>query len=188
MSNLLRQPTLEPITHRLGSNTPEYIDPETKARLDQATEDGYRRGLIDGDTNARAALLNERRNALAAVNQATSRALEDIEASLTAATRQMLTLAFDLAEVIAGHTIGDGSVIAERIEAALDEIDDDEITLAVSQHEKTMFEDAHQTRLGLTVVADATLQPGEATIRGRWSNADLTRKGIREALEQSLDA
>ena len=188
MSSLLRQPTLEEVTHRLGSDSPEYIDPETKARLDQATEDGYRRGLIDGDTNARAALINERRNALAAVDHATSKALDEIHTSLTAATRQMLTLAFDLAEVIAGHTIGDGSVIAQRVEAALDEIDDDELTLAVSQHDQAAFESVYHNRLGLTIVADATLQPGEATIRGRWANADLTRRGIREALEQSLDA
>lgn len=100
----------------------------------------------------------------------------------------MVSLAFDIAEVIAGYAIGDGSVVADRVAQALSQIDDEELTLLVAAQDHTMFEAAFTARPDVNVVTDPTLSSGEARLRGRWSDTDLTRSGIRLALEEALDA
>lgn len=189
LSSLLRQPTLVNPPRRLGAGIGEWVDPETQAVIDQATEDGYRRGLVAGRMNAESDLATERDNASKAIATAVDHAIASINQSFTSGSRQMIVMAFELAELIAGHSLEhDGSVIAERVAAALDQIDDEQLVLNVAPADEEMFRKVYAMNPKVTVVASPQFSPGEAMLRGLWAEADLTRAGIRSVLEEALDA
>lgn len=182
MNRVIRQARLVPTPRpwRVGA---AGRDPEWEAELTEATAAAYERGRADGaaqergDGLALAAAIGE---ALAAAAAARRREVEDQAAVLTRS-------ALDLAEAILGHAPhDDGAALEARVRAAVAELDDAPVEVAVHpvDAERLRAVTAADTRLELAI--DASLQPGEARLRGRWAEAELTRAAAMEAARAAL--
>jgi flagellar biosynthesis/type III secretory pathway protein FliH len=99
----------------------------------------------------------------------------------------LVGIGIDVAEVILGNEPEiDRATAAQRVAAALMEIDDRPLTLFVHPDDATILGDPLAERFGLDIAEDAGLRPGEARIAGPWAKADFTRDAALQALRQAI--
>lgn len=167
-------------------------DPFTQRRVDEASAAAYERGLAEGRRQAveqaRAAAEEGAGRAVAAVRQAAAEVLAEMRALRADEAVADTELACRLAEVVLGREPHDGGkALLERCRSALAALDDAPLTVRVNQSDAAVLRDGLDADGQVEVVEDARLEPGEASVRGPWARADLTRDAawrlVRDALE-----
>ncbi len=181
MTKVLRQPALDGEARPLAATA--ATDPALQAALDEAAAAAYTRGLADGAARERAA----GEHLAAAVGAALAEARSTARAELREDAGSLLRAALPIAEVVLGHAAhDDGDALTGRVATALARADDAPITIAVHPVDAGRLADLAAADPSLTVVADNALRPGEARLRGRWVDADLTQAATLAALAEVL--
>lgn len=187
MSSLRRLvlPTLEAQPQVLGA--PDgHLDEATQALLQEAAQEAYERGCRDG-----AAVATE---AAQAATVHVTEILQRLDGELRRTAAQVdVALAGQIAAaVLDREPADDTAALLRKVEAALAALDDDPLTVHVNAGDVAPLAEAlaamgsaHGAEIG--VVADPSLAPGDARIAGRWSRADLTRRGAWDAVSTLLE-
>lgn len=168
-------------------------DPFTQRRVDEASAAAYERGVADGRRQAveeaRAAAEEASGRAVAAVRDAAREVLAEMGALRAEEAAADVTLACRIAEVVLGREPHDeGRALLERCRAALAALDDAPLTVRVSPSDAAVLREGLAADADAEVVEDGSLGPGEARIRGPWSQADLTRDAAWQLVREALGA
>ena len=170
-NSVLRAPRVEGMATTLGS-TP--LDTLTRSAISEARKAGYAEGHAAGKREA----VLEARSALERATQLLDAAVASANRQISDAVRAHSPAVVDLAVDIAMRIVGDlpddaGVRLHERITAALEQIDDEQLVIRVSPTDAGRIEELLATRTDVSVVRDATIEDGDALISGRWARADL---------------
>ncbi len=173
------QPSVER-TAELDPRVRQVIDAERR----RAHDAGYAAGVAEATAH-----LDERIGTLArAVTLACGELLEQLDSTRQATVGGVVALAEDIARVVIGRTPHDGGAAAlDRVEAALERIDDRPVRVLVHPDDHDLMATALAGRPELSVSDDPSLLPGEVRLRGGWSQADLTRAAAWEAVRTALE-
>lgn len=143
----------------------------------------YERGVADGVAQER----SEGLALAAAFRQALGDAAATRRAEAQEQAAALLRTALELAERIVGHAPhDDGAALETRVRAALAEVDDEPLELAVHPVDAARLGAVTATDPRLELTTDPSLRPGEAKLRGRWAEADLTRAAAVAAATSAL--
>ena len=184
-NSVLRSPKVDGMATTLGS-TP--LDSLTRSAISDARKAGYAEGHAAGKREA----VLEARSALERATQlldaAVASANRQISDAVRAHTPAVLELAVDIAKRIVGDLPDDAGVrLHERIAAALDEIDDEQLVIRVNPTDATRVEQLLVNRTDVSVVRDTTIDDGDALISGRWAQADLRLATAWDLVKEQLD-
>ncbi len=170
-NSVLRAPRVTGMATTLGS-TP--LDSLTRTAIAEARKSGYAEGHAAG-----------KRDAVLETRSALERATQLLDAAIASATRQMreavnaqtpavVELSIDIAKRVVADLPDDAGVgLREKIELALEDIDDDPLVIRVSPTDASLVEDLFAGRTDVSAVRDTTIDDGDAIISGRWARADL---------------
>lgn len=186
-SGVLRQPFIANDPHVMGSAEQFYVDPVTAKRSEDARKAGYQQGFADG---AKAAETAARRSAEMAAQRLRDAAHQAV-AELSATTVMLIPELVDVAVAIAKHIVSEvpdqlSASLVERIGAALDLIDDEQLTVFVSPSDVGEVQAGFGAAPTLTVATDQSLAQGEARIEGQWTRADLTIPTAWRLVEEAI--
>ncbi|MEO1062699.1 MAG: FliH/SctL family protein [Actinomycetota bacterium] len=164
------------------------LDPELRAYVTQRIAEAHAAGVAEGHM----AGVIESTDRVDQLAQAVTLTITDVEERMEqarqATTGGIIDLSVSIAEVVLGRTPhDDGATMLRRAEEALDLLDERPLTLTVSPIDVELVEAAAAGLEDVVIATDASLQPGEAQLRGGWSHADLTRAAAWEAIRRHLD-
>ncbi len=185
MTRLLHAPAVDTATRRLDPPV-RTLDEATRELLARAEADAYARGRADGAQDAADAARTAAAQAGAALDAALVATRQQVQETALARTQDVVDVGRRLAEVVLGHELqAGGAALVERVLAAVDVLDHGpfEVQVAPVDHDQLAG-----CRLpgDTSLVADPTLQPGEARITGPWSQADLTLDAILDTLAEDV--
>lgn len=187
MTRILHEPLLGPSARPMATIQPA-LDPALHSVVERAAQDAYQRGVADGRAAGRRETRDEAERLATSVQQSL--------AELTRAVRSMriehATGTVDLAMAIAAHVLdrepGDGGqALLQRVREWLSAIDDGPVQLTVSESDADVVTAMLTGRSDVDVVADRSLQQGEARLTGAWAHAELTRAARWLEVEEAID-
>lgn len=185
MTRLLHAPTVDPVTRRLDPPS-RSLDQATRDLITRAEADAYARGRADGAQDAADAARSAATQAVAALGTAVADVRQCVHDTATARAQDVVEVARQLAQVVLGHELqAGGAALLERVVAAVDVLDHGpfEVQVAPVDHELLA---GSRLPTGTSLVADPTLDAGEARIVGPWSQADLTLEAILDTLAEDV--
>lgn len=187
LSRVLRQPALGPERLTVAVPDPIAIDPVVRERVEQATADAYERGHAEGLAVGRAQAHGEVEFIADAIRGAAEDAAGRLAAARAERAGEIVELALEIARTVLGREPDDGGqVLLERVRAALEQLDDEPLRVMVSPSMAEVLAGGLDAMRGVEVVADDSLQPGEARVQGPWARADLTFAGAMELVREAL--
>lgn len=182
MNRVLKQIDVGPARRELRTGEPA-LSPAVEAAIAAAEAASYERGVAEGIARERAA-----GQALAAsIHEALGRAAATRRAEAEERATELLGTALELAERILGHAPhDDGTALERRVREALAHIDEPSVELSVHPVDAERLGRLAAADQRLELTTDASLRPGEARLRGRWAEADLTRATAVAAARSAL--
>jgi flagellar biosynthesis/type III secretory pathway protein FliH len=121
------------------------------------------------------------------VADALERGIEQLLFLRDAEHGELLELAAAIARVVTGgEPSAGGQQLLQDVAAALDALDDAPLAVVVNPRDVQVLAGGLTGRPGISVVEDATLEPGEALVRGPWAVAELTRDARWSAVAEAL--
>jgi flagellar biosynthesis/type III secretory pathway protein FliH len=149
----------------------------------EAYDRGKRDGRIEGAKASDAAAI-----ALGtAIQGAIDAALVDLRSLQHERVSFLIAEAVAIAEFVVGRELSsDNESLIPRIEAALEALDDEPLTVHVAPQDVEVVGRALGANPTATVSADPELRPGEARVSGPWADADLTMRAAIETAREAL--
>jgi flagellar biosynthesis/type III secretory pathway protein FliH len=162
---------------------PQAVHALVAAAAAGAFDRGRREGIEQG-----AAVAAARAAALAGpVAEAIERGVEQLLFLRDAEHAELLELAAAIARAVTGaEPSAGGKQLLQDVAAALDALDDAPLVVVVNPRDLKVLADGLTGRPGVSVVEDATLEPGAALVRGPWALAELTRDARWSAVAEAL--
>jgi flagellar biosynthesis/type III secretory pathway protein FliH len=121
------------------------------------------------------------------VAEAIERGIEQLLFLRDAEHAELLELAAAIARAVTGgEPSAGGQQLLQDVAVALDALDDAPLAVVVNPRDVRVLADGLTGRPGISVVEDATLEPGEALVRGPWAVAELTRDARWSAVAEAL--
>lgn len=183
----MREPasTAEPRLVAFGPDQglPEAVQALVAAAAREAFDRGRREGIEAGTAGAA-----RQAAALAGpVAEAIEGGIEHLRSLRDAEHAELLELAAAIARAVTGGELNAGGPqLLQDVAAALDALDDAPLVVVVHPRDLQLLVGGLTGRPGISVVEDATLEPGEALVRGPWAVAELTRDARWSAVAESL--
>ena len=174
MSNsVIRAAALAEAPVVIGEAGDQFMPAGMRAMLEAAK----REARADGFRAGRESAVAEVHEAANAARQALSEIVEETRIRLDQAIAQRAPELVELAVEFAKHIVGEAAVdpgrsLAERLLAALEQIDDEDLQIRVNPDDFDQLEDLMPP--GVDLEADPRIGRGDAVASGRWSRADLT--------------
>ena len=187
MSRVLREVSLGTLPRPVAFGSGPGLPGEAEALVASAAAEAYERGRQAGIEEG-LAVAARRAEALAGpVADALQTGIAELRGLQEARRAELLEMAVEIARAATGHELAsDGDRLLEDVRVALEAVDDTPLVVSAHPDDCATLEAGLASTRGLSVVPDATLQPGEARIRGPWAlvdvTADATWAAIREAL------
>lgn len=186
MSEVIRQPRLEPDPLSLGRTAAPVLDADLAEMIEEASSLAYRRGLEEGVERGRSDALASDRTLIEGLTAGVEEAIVGLRRHYAEA---MVEMACDIAEIMFDATpYQGGPILANRLEEALRVVDDRPLSVRLNRADLEGLGVALTERSGVTALADPSLRPGEAVVEGNWARAEITREAIRTAVKEVLDA
>lgn len=183
MNRVIRNATLAAAPQAYGHGAPVLVDAYMTDLLDQARAEGFEAGRKEGFAAGRADMAGAAERVQAALNQAAT----DVIAMRSTSVDDAINTAIEVAEFVLGRAPhDDGESLAPRIEQALRNLDDEELTIAIHPQDWDAVSSAVRMPNGVAMERDPSLRPGEARITGRWATAELTREAALAVAREVL--
>lgn len=161
-------------------------DPAVQALVQRSVEAARVAGMQEGLAQGRA----QADQAAASLAASIERAVHQAAASSAAIADHLAARITGLAVEIASRVVADldpsGTGIVARVDEALHVLDDRPLVVHVHRDDLALVQAACPPEV--EAVVEASLQPGEARIEGRWADADLTWNSIWGSVREVLDA
>lgn len=183
MNRVIRNPDLGGAAQFFGSGEPRFVDGAVAEMIDRARREGHHEGYASG--------VAEGRSQLEGVAQRLQTALEAAAEEIARTHRESVTATVELALEVAEFAIeraphDAGAAIAERIVAAVGQLDGHDAVVSVQSADWDAVSSALEATRGISIERDEALLPGEARIQSDWAFIDLTREAafavVREVM------
>jgi len=183
LSSVIRDAVVADVPRFLGANAAPLIDDAVAAMIDAAAAEAYQRGLRDGRRRG----IEQVELAADVLRSALATATDELRSVHRDAAAMALEAGMQVAEFVLGRVPHDeGHGLAGLVAEAVDEMDDEQLTVAVSPGDREAVVARLAGAVGIDVVADERLGPGEARIVGRWVAAEFSRDIALEAARRAL--
>lgn len=188
MAEVLRAPLFDIAPVRLRGPTEMGVD--AAAALDSSWQDGHLAGWHEGRAAGRAEVAEFAAQMAAAVDRAVIGYAATCAQTRAELGTSLVDLAQALVEGVLGHLPDTATKgVLERLQAALELIEDGPLTVLVHPSTMELLEPVLEMRAGGHPVqprADARLAPGELVIEGPWVFAELTWPRLLDAARTTL--
>jgi flagellar biosynthesis/type III secretory pathway protein FliH len=183
----MREPAFTTAPRLVAFGPDQGLPEAVQALVAAAATEAYDRGRREGIEQGAAAALRQAAALAGPVADAIERGIEQLLFLRDAEHAELLELAAAIARAVTGGELNAGGAqLLQDVAAALDALDDAPLVVVVNHRDLPLLVDGLTGRPGVSVVEDATLEPGEALVRGPWAMAELTREarwsGVAEAL------
>ena len=180
MNRILRSTETAPF---FGATTPRFLDPEDAARLEATVAAAYKRGFTEGERAGRVDADHAAR--------LIDRALHDAADRATELRDTMVGDALELGLAVADAALGESRflslpMLAERITAAIDRLDDSGLTVLVAAEDLEPLQEIMTPPPGVDIRTDRSIGPGEAQIVGGWSATEITKVAALTVAREAL--
>ena len=166
-----------------GNGGLRFVDDATAELIEEARAEAFAAGRREGVAAGRA----EMEGAIARVDAALRKAVQDLYEYRQHAVSETLDAALEIAAFVVGQLPPDeGAAIARRIQDALVGLDDEDMAVAVHPQDWDAVSEMVRLPNGVTIERDPSLRPGEARVSGRWATAELTREAALEVAREVL--
>lgn len=184
MSRVLRDVAPDSPPRIVGDAT--AYDSEIRTMIESAAQEAYLRGRDEGfDAGYESAAANLERLTQSVKASVTS-GIAELQSWRAQDATDVVALAVAIAErVIGAEPRAGGVAVAERVREALAAIDDKPLTVLAHPDDADAVRGA-LADLSIDVVADASVQPGDARVRGPWSQIELTTQAAWDAVNRAL--
>ncbi|MEA2590798.1 MAG: hypothetical protein QOD62_629 [Actinomycetota bacterium] len=173
---------------RLVAFGPDLGLPEAvQALISTAAREAFDRGRREGIEAGTSAAARQAAALARPVAEAIEGGIEQLRSLRDAGHAELLELAAAIARAVTGGELNAGGPqLLQDVAAALDALDDAPLVVVVHPRDLQLLVVGLTGRPGISVVEDATLEPGEALVRGPWAVAELTRDALWSAVAESL--
>ncbi|MEA2533741.1 MAG: hypothetical protein QOJ93_1552 [Actinomycetota bacterium] len=173
---------------RLVAFGPDLGLPEAvQALISTAAREAFDRGRREGIEAGTSAAARQAAALAGPVAEAIEGGIEQLRSLRDAGHAELLELAAAIARAVTGGELNAGGPqLLQDVAAALDALDDAPLVVVVHPRDLQLLVVGLTGRPGISVVADATLEPGEALVRGPWAVAELTRDALWSTVAESL--
>ncbi len=183
MNRVIRNATVATAPQAFGPGAPVLIDDYMAQVIEQAQAEAFEAGRREGFAAGRA----ETADAGSRIEAALVGAAADLVRMRTESVREAIDAGIEVAEYVLDRAPHDeGSTLAPRIAAALNDLDDEELVVTIHPQDWDAISTAVRLPNGVTVERDPSLRPGEARISGRWARAELTREAALDVVREVL--
>ncbi|MDJ0497473.1 MAG: FliH/SctL family protein [Acidimicrobiia bacterium] len=183
MNRVIRNASLAAAPQAFGPGAPVLIDDYMSQMIEQAQAEAFEAGRREGFAAGRA----ETAEAGNRIETALVNAAADLVRMRTECVRGAVDAGLEVAEFVLGRAPHDGGeTLAPRIAAALNDLDDEELVVAIHPQDWDTISTAVRLPNGVTMEPDPALRPGEARISGRWASAELTREAALSVVREVL--
>ena len=166
-----------------GHGAPFLVDDNMTDLIEQARAEAFEAGRREGFAAGRADMAAAAQRVESAINGAIADAVQ----MRADCVHETIGAALEVAEFVLGRVAhDDGASLAPRVEDALRNLDDEELTVAIHPQDWDAVRSAVRMPNGVSMERDPSLRPGEARITGRWATADLTRQAALEVAREVL--
>lgn len=177
MSRVLRNPVMHEAARAVGLGT----QAEVEMALAEAYQRGHQDGVVQGRRDATAHIEALSTSIVAAFEATTAEVREVVHTEADGRLRASL----DIAEFVLGSVPEvDHAELLRRIERAIADIDDEPLTLHLSEADHGTLDTVGFG--SMRVVVDPGLLQGEAKVTGPWSVANLSRDAALETARETL--
>ena len=173
---------------RLVAFGPDLGLPEAvQALISTAAREAFDRGRREGIEAGTIAAARQAAALAGPVAEAIEGGIEQLRSLRDAGHAELLELAAAIARAVTGGELNAGGPqLLQDVTAALDALDDAPLVVVVHPRDLQLLVVGLTGRPGISVVEDATLEPGEALVRGPWAVAELTRDALWSTVAESL--
>jgi flagellar biosynthesis/type III secretory pathway protein FliH len=169
---------IDPPDASVPSELRELLEAQTRSAFERGHQGGLEEGLATA--TAAAATLPD------AVRAAFADGVATLEEGRRREVDEVLALAVEIARLAVRAEPGaDAHGLLDRIRGAFAELDDGPLVVGVHPAQAGELAPALAAE-GVTVQPDPSLQPGEAVVRGPWSEADLRWEARWAAVREAL--
>ncbi len=176
---------VDPAATRTLLRPDAVLDPATRETLDTAVAEARTRAFHAGEVSGRAAAASDAERAADRVVAAVRALHDEVSTQRAAAVRASLDLATAVAAAVLDRTPPDDALaIVERVAAALDGLDEDPLEVRVHPSMESALRSVDDPRV--RVVADPSLDAGDARVVGSTCGAELTRQALLDAALELL--
>ena len=183
LNRVIRNATLAEAPQAYGHGAPVLVDEYMAEMIEQARAEAFAAGRSEGFAAGR----QDMAGAVERVEHAMANAVAELVHMRMASVHDAVDTAIEVAEFVLGRTPhDDGDSLVPRVEAALQQLDDEELTIAIHPQDWDAISTTVRLPNGVTVARDPGLRPGEARITGRWASAELTREAALSVAREVL--
>jgi flagellar biosynthesis/type III secretory pathway protein FliH len=173
LNRVIRDAALGAAPVLLDTSAVHFVDGALAEHLAQAEAAAYQRGISEGAAAARADMAAIATRFEAAIRGAMSQAAQLRSEVIT----ESIEAGLAVAEYVTGlPRATDAAALSARIHEAISSLDDERLVIGVNPADWSLVADTIQLPGNVTLESDASLQPGEARVRGTWSSIDMTRR------------
>jgi flagellar biosynthesis/type III secretory pathway protein FliH len=183
----MREPAFTAAPRLVAFGPHQGLPEAVQALVAAAATGAYDRGRREGMEQGAAATAAQATALAGPVADAIERGIEQLLFLRDAEHGELLELAAAIARAVTGgEPSAGGQQLLQDVAAALDALDDAPLAVVVNPRDVQVLAAGLTGRPGISVVEDATLEPGEALVRGPWAVAELTRDARWSAVAEAL--
>jgi flagellar biosynthesis/type III secretory pathway protein FliH len=187
LSRVLREPAFGAPPRLVAFGPDQGLPEAVQSLVGAAAAEAYDRGRRDGIEQGAAATAAHAAALARPVAEAIERGIEQLLFLRDAEHAELLELAAAIARAVtAGEPTAAGQRLLQDVAAALDALDDAPLAVMVNPRDVQLLADGLTGRPGVSVVADAMLEPGAVLVRGPWAVAEVTRDALWSAVAEAL--
>lgn len=187
LSRVLREPALRAAPRLVAFGAEHGLPADVAALVAAAAAEAHDRGRRAGIGEGAAAAARQAAALARPVADAIEVGIEQLRRLRAEEHAELLELASAIARAVTGREpTAAGDRLLTDVAAALEALDDAPLVVAVSSRDVELLVDGLAGRPGVSVIEDATLEPGEARVRGPWALAELTRDALWSSVGEAL--
>lgn len=184
MSRVLRDAVTDAPPRLVGDASAR--DSEIRATIEAAAQEAYLRGRDEGFNAGYEAAAASLEHLTQSLGRSAVAGIAELQRWRAEDATDVVTLALAIAErVIGSEPRAGGVAVAERVREALAAIDDNPLTVMVHPDDADAVRGALRD-VQMEVLADPSLEPGDAKVRGPWSEIELTTRTAWDAVSRAL--
>ncbi|HEX9317287.1 MAG TPA: FliH/SctL family protein [Actinomycetota bacterium] len=187
MSRVMREPAFGASPRLVAFGAERGLPAAVQALVAAAAAEGHDRGRREGVEEGAAAAARQAAALAGPVAEAIDGGIEQLRRLRVDERAELLELAAAIARAVTGgeRSAGGNRLLAD-VAAALEALDDAQLVITVNSRDLKLLVDGLAGRPDVSVIEDATLEPGEARVRGPWAVAELTRDARWSAVGEAL--
>src|SRR5437899_4566650 len=172
LSRVMREPAFTATPRLVAFGAERGLPAAVQALVAAAAAEGHDRGRREGIEEGAASAARQAAALAGPVAEAIDGGIEQLRRLRADEQAELLELAAAIARAVTGgEPMAGRDRLLEHVATAIEALADAPLVVAVHSRDLQLLVDGLAGRPGVSVIEDATLEPGEASVRGPWALA-----------------